>query len=275
MRRQRRTTADAFRGGCRLTYTMNGVADGPPLLFSNALGTTTGMWTDQLDALAGRFRVVRYDARGHGRSDAPDGKYTLEELGHDALAVLDAAGIERAHVCGVSLGGLTAMWLGIHAPGRVASLVLACTASKIGTADLWNARIEQVRTLGMSSLADSMMPRWFTEEFRRRRPDRVAELRDAFASTSPAGYIGGCAALRDADLGRALGAITAPVLVVSGAFDPATPPSDGRALQKRISGAAFMLLQAAHLANVEQSEGFNESVLHFLTQPPATSNEVP
>lgn len=275
MTRQHIATRSVVSHRCSLSYTVEGRTDGPTLLFSNALGTTMDMWAEQIDALGRQFRVVRYDTRGHGQSDAPAGEYTLDQLGRDALAVLDAVGVERAHMCGLSLGGLTAMWLGVHATQRIDSLVLACTASRIGSVDLWNARIEQVRTAGLSSLADSMMARWFSEEFRSTRPDRVAELRDALAGTSQDGYAGCCAALRDADLADRIDAIAAPVLVISGASDPATPPADGKALQARIPGAAFVLLDAAHLANIERSALFNEALMQFLGQRTAVWNEVP
>src|SRR5689334_10452360 len=172
-------------------------ADGPPsapgILLSNSLGTSRELWEPQLDALAQRFRVVRYDTRGHGRSGAPEREYTLEELGADALAVLDAAGLERAHVAGVSLGGLTGMWLGVHAPERVASLVLANTAAHIGTLELWGQRIAEAQRNGMRGLADLMMPRWFTDSFRQASPEIVDTFRSMVASCNPAGYVGCCA----------------------------------------------------------------------------------
>ena len=136
------------RSGCRLRYEIGGRSDGPAVLFSNSLGTTHQLWQPQAGALSSLFRIIRYDTRGHGESDAPAGPYTIEMLGLDAIAVLDAAGVERAHICGLSLGGLTAMWLGVNQPERVQSVVLSSTAARIGNAMMWEERIVQVRRAG-------------------------------------------------------------------------------------------------------------------------------
>ena len=139
-------------------------------MFSNSLGTTNDLWQPQVEALGSLFRIIRYDTRGHGASDVPAGSYAIDALGLDAIAILDAAGVERAHVCGLSLGGLTAMWLGVHAPHRIRSLVLSSTAARIGSASMWDERIAQVGTVGVGSLADAAMGRWFTAGYRASHP---------------------------------------------------------------------------------------------------------
>ena len=162
--------------GCTLAYSVEGIQSRPFLLLSNSLGTTRDMWADQMPALTSAFRVIRYDTRGHGQSDAPPGEYAIDQLGRDALAVLDAAGAAHAHVCGLSLGGVTGMWLGVHAADRVDSLVLASTAARIGTVETWNQRIRQVLDGGTASIADAVMARWFTDAFRAGSPDRVVRV---------------------------------------------------------------------------------------------------
>ena len=151
--------------GCRLSWTAQGPADAPPLLLLNALGTTIDLWGSRIDRLASAFRVIRFDARGHGASEAPPGPYALDRLGLDALAVLDAAGARRTHVCGVSLGGQTALWLAVHAPERVTAVVAANTGARIGTTALWDQRIRAAETLGMHTLVEPAMARWFTPGF--------------------------------------------------------------------------------------------------------------
>ena len=183
---------DVLADGCRLSYAVEGPAAAPVLLLSNALGTTRDLWRSQLAALTPAFRVVRYDTRGHGESESPPGEYTLDRLGRDALAVLDAVGAARAHVCGVSLGGLTAMWLGLHAPERVDRLVLANTAARIGDRSIWDARIDLVRSAGLRAVADAAPARWFTEDFRARRPDVVLAFQAMLCGNSPDGYTACC-----------------------------------------------------------------------------------
>ena len=145
-----------------LHYQIDGNAAAPPLLLSNSLGTSIEMWEPQLATLAARFRVIRYDSRGHGQSTVTAGPYTIEQVANDALGLLDALKVTRAHFCGLSMGGMVGMWLGIHAPQRIDRLVLANTAAKIGSAELWNARIDAVRKAGMTSIASAVLARWFS-----------------------------------------------------------------------------------------------------------------
>ena len=255
-----------IRSGCRLNYRIDGNPHGEPLLFSNSLGTTHELWRPQVEGLSASFRIIRYDTRGHGASDAPRDEYTIDALGRDAIAILDAAGVERAHVCGLSLGGLTAMWLGVNAPERVRSLILSSTAARIGSVSMWDERIAQVEAAGVASLADAAMGRWFTAGFLAAQPATVSVYHRLLSSTPAAGYKGCCAALRDADLREAIRTIAAPVLVIVGREDPVTPPSDAEDIRARIPGARAALLDAAHIANVEQASAFNDLVSSFITR---------
>ena len=259
---------DIEADGCRLSWSAQGPADAPALLLLNALGTTVDLWSPQIDPLAAAFRVIRFDTRGHGQSDAPAGPYALDRLGRDALAVLDAAGAPRAHVCGVSLGGQTALWLAVHAPERVNGLVAANTGARIGTTALWNRRIRDAETLGMQTLVEPAIARWFTSRFRSRAPETVDRFRAMLRASSPTGYAGCCAALRDADLRADLQRIARPTLVIAGADDNATPPAAGRAICKHVAGGELLALDAAHLANVERPDAFTAGVLAFLTRIP-------
>ena len=254
------------RSGCRLSYYVGGNPRGEALVFSNSLGTTHELWQPQMEALASVFRIVRYDTRGHGESDAPHGSYTIDTLGRDAVAILDAAGVDRAHVCGLSLGGLTAMWLGVHAPDRIHSLILSSTAARIGSVSMWEERIAQVKATGVAALADAAMGRWFTAGFRAAQPATVSVYHRLLSSTPATGYIGCCAAIRDADLREAITSIAVPALVIAGREDPVTPPSDAEDIRARIPGARAALLDAAHIANVEQASAFNDLVSSFITQ---------
>jgi 3-oxoadipate enol-lactonase len=254
------------RSGCRLNYRVDGNPRGDPLLFSNSLGTTHELWRPQVEGLSSSFRIIRYDTRGHGASDAPRDEYTIDALGRDALAILDAAGAERAHVCGLSLGGLTAMWLGVNAPQRVRSLILSSTAARIGSVSMWTERIAQVHAAGVESLADAAMGRWFTAGYRAAHQDVVSVYHRMLGSTPPDGYVGCCAAIRDADLREAIRSVAVPTLVIVGREDPVTPPSDAEDMRARIAGARVEILNAAHIANVEQSQAYNDLVSSFLNE---------
>jgi 3-oxoadipate enol-lactonase len=250
--------------GARIDYSIPGASSAPALLFINSIATTRELWARQVPRLAKSFRVITYDARGHGFSQVTAGDYTIEQLGRDALAVLDAAGAETAHVCGISLGGITAMWMGVHAPRRVRSLVLANTAARIGSVEMWSERIAFVKQQGMAVLADLTMPRWFTEGFRAREPHTIEQFRSMIAACSQDGYLRCCAALRDEDLREAIGGIRCPVLCIAGNSDPATPPEALQFIHERIAGSRLARLDAAHLTNVEQHQQFTSELLTFL-----------
>jgi 3-oxoadipate enol-lactonase len=250
--------------GCRLAYEVTGPASAPVLVLSNSLGTDRTLWDRQIDRLTAHFRVLRYDARGHGASDAPAGDYTIDRLGRDVVSLLDAAGVARASVCGVSIGGLTALWLGIHAADRVERLVLANTAARIGSTTMWEERTRLVRESGLETLATATMARWFTPAFIEAEPATIARMSSTISRMSPAGYLGCCAALRDADLRAAATHVRSPCLVVTGRVDVATPPDAGAWLAATIPGAQLVEFDAAHLSNVECAEAFTDAVLTFL-----------
>jgi 3-oxoadipate enol-lactonase len=250
--------------GARIHYELEGPEDRPVLLLSNSLGTELGMWSTQMPSLTARYRVLRYDSRGHGRSEAPEGPYTIDMLGQDALAVLDAAGIASTRFCGLSKGGMVGQWLGVNAPRRIERLVLANTSSFIGAPEVWNQRIETVRTQGMAAIVPGVIDRWFTRPFQERAPDSVARIRSMLLATDPAGYAACCAAVRDMDQREAIRTITAPTLVIAGRHDQATPPEQARLLAESIPGARLIELDAAHLSNIEAEAAFTRAVFDFL-----------
>jgi 3-oxoadipate enol-lactonase len=256
--------ADTDSSGCRIFFEVSGPGNAPALLLCHALGGRGGMWASQIGAFSRRFRVIVPDLRGHGRSAVPAGDYTLDELGADVLAVLDAVGATRAHVCGLSIGGLIAMWLAINAPGRVGRLVPVCTSARVGDPGVWTERIQQVRATGLEAIADAAMTRWFTDGFRRQHPDTVARHHAMVTSSARDGYAGCCAVLRDTDLAPDLAGIGADTLMISGRFDPVAPPSAGQAIVDRIPRARLTVLEAAHMPNVERPEEFNAAVMEFL-----------
>jgi 3-oxoadipate enol-lactonase len=250
--------------GCRINVEVEGPEGAPAVVFSNSLGTNLHMWDDQATALAKHFRVIRYDQRGHGKSDAPKPPYSLERLGRDVLAILDHLGIKSAHFVGLSMGGCTGMWLGRHARGRFGKLVLSNTGAKIGDAALWNDRIQSVLKDGMKAVAEVVLERWFTPNFRKREPAVVKRVREMLLTTPPAGYAGCSAALRDMDERAGIAEIKAPTLVIAGKHDPATPPESGEFIASRIKDAKFVVLDAAHLANLEQSATYTDTIEKFL-----------
>ena len=252
--------------GATIRYFVSGVPDGPPLMLAHSLGASSALWAPQLPALEQRFRVIRYDARGHGESSVPDGEYSLAELGRDALAVLDATGANRASLCGISMGGQLAMWLAIHAPVRVDRIVLANTAARIGTPQGWTERIELVRAQGLRPVAEGVRGRWLTPPYADAHPAVVEMLVARLMSTAPAGYIGCCAALRDADLTGELARITARALVIAGECDPATTTADAQFICDRLRDARMTRVATAHLSNIEDAAGFTRELLTFLKE---------
>lgn len=244
---------------------IDGAADAPVLLLSNSLGTNLHMWDPQIPEWSKRFRVVRYDSRGHGQSAAPDRPYSIAELGGDAIAIMDHLGLDKVHWCGVSKGGMVGQWLATHARKRLDRVVLANTASKMGPPELWNSRILNVRANGMGAIVQGTLERWFSPGFRERDKETVAKVSDMLAATPALGYAGCCSAIRDMDQREAIAAIANPVLVIVGKLDPATPPEVGRLIAETIHGAELVELDAAHLSNLEQPEAFGKAVLDFLT----------
>lgn len=251
-------------GGVAIHFEAAGDRRRPCLLLSNSLGTDLSMWDAQAGALASAFFVVRYDTRGHGRSAAPPGPYTVAQLGGDAVALLDHLDIERAHVCGLSMGGVTAQWLAVHAPHRVLKLVLANTAAKVGTRDGWLARAAAVRSSGLGGIAASSASRWFTPGWSAANPAVAERMAETLRRQDAQGYAACCEALAMADLRADSAAIACPTLVIAGRHDPVTTVADGEALQKAIRGARLAVLDASHISNVEDPAGFTAALRNFL-----------
>jgi 3-oxoadipate enol-lactonase len=246
-------------------HVVTGPEDAPPLVLSNSLGSTLEMWDGQAGPLAERFRLIRYDTRGHGRSEVPPGPYSIDDAGRDLLDLLDHLGIERAHVAGVSLGGMTAMWTAIHAPERVDRIVLCCTSAKLGPPAGWAERAATVREHGTGAVAPAGVGRWLTEPYRAARPDVAATLQAMIAATPAEGYASCCAIIERMDLEPRLGEIRAPALVIAAAQDPSTPPEHGERIAAAIPGARLEILDpGAHLVAVERPEVVTELILEHL-----------
>ena len=251
--------------GLRVHYALSGNAGGPVVLFSNSLGTNLSLWDGQAAVLEKSYQVLRYDTRGHGQTGVTPGPYTIEQLGKDAVQLLDRLEIERAHFCGISMGGLIGQWLGIHAPGRVERLALCSTGPKIGTPETWNPRIEAIRKSGMKPVAAAVIERWLTPEFRAREPEATARAVRMLEQSPADGYIANCEAIREADLRADVGKIRAPAMVVMGNQDPATTPALGRGLAEAIPGARYVELEGSHIINVEAAREFNQALGEFLS----------
>lgn len=235
-------------------YELTGPPQAPVVVLSNSLGTDRTMWDAQLPALSARFRVLRYDQRGHGKTPATSGPYDLELLGRDVLGLLDHLEIGRVHFAGVSLGGMTGMWLACNAPERIDRLALLCTSAALGPASDWRERAEFVRANGTSAMVESTLQRWFTPALSSRQ-DVSAKYGAMIAATDDEGYAGCCEAIAAMELDERLAEITAPTLVVAGYDDPATPPEHAERIAGSVAGARLEVLDsAAHLANVERSE---------------------
>lgn len=255
------TTGD----GCRIAYRFDGPEDAPLLLLSNSLGTTTDMWAPQMATLGSAFRVLRYDSRGHGGSGVPLGGYSIDRLGRDVIELLDALAIDSVDFCGLSLGGMVGQWLGICEPSRLRRLVLANTSGRMAPPSSWDARIASVTAGGMAQLADASVARWFTAGFAAQTPEAIAPVRAMLLATAPHGYAGCCAAIRDMDMRRTAALIDVPTLVIGGTFDSATPPPHSEALAQAIPGARLVMVDAAHLSNVEQPGAFVNALCSYLT----------
>lgn len=248
----------------RIHYVLSGAPEGAVLVLVNSLGSDLRMWDQVLPELEGRYRVLRYDIRGHGRSSAVPGPYSIRQLGEDLLLLLDDLRLSVVNICGLSLGGLIAMWVGIHTPERVRRIVLANTAARIGTTEAWEQRIAEVHSTGMLPLADATPERWFTPGYRDHHVAEMEFIRSMIASTDAHSYAACCEVLRDTDLRSEIGTIEAPCLVITGTHDTATPPSDGQALCVAHRDSIYVELEASHLSAWERAKEFGEAVGSFL-----------
>jgi 3-oxoadipate enol-lactonase len=249
--------------GLDLNVALDGPVEAPMIVFSNSLGASLEMWEPQVAALSGRFRCLRYDTRGHGRSVSPDAPATIDDLAGDLRGILDALEIARAHLVGLSLGGMTAQAVAAASPERVDRLVLMATAARLGPPATWDERAATARRDGMGALVEGVLARWFTPAFA--DDPRLASVRAQVLATDPEGYARACGAIRDMDLRERLAAIRSPTLIVAGAEDPATPPALAEILHAGIAGSELVVVpNAAHLLNIEASETVNRLLLDFL-----------
>jgi len=261
-----RRGAQAAAAPAELSASLTGAAGAPVLVLGNSLGTTGELWLPQLGPLGRRFRLLRYEHRGHGGSPAPPGPYSIAGLGADVLRLLDRFEIGAACYCGVSLGGMVGMWLAANAPDRIEALALCCTSAYLPPAELWRDRAARVRADGMASISRQVVARWFPPAYQAAHPDTVA----GFVTTLerevvPEGYAGCCAAIAAMDLRPLLALVTAPTLVLAGAEDPATPPWHGAVIASAIPGARLRVIRgAAHLANVSAAAEVSAALLGHL-----------
>lgn len=246
-----------------LHHRLDGPEDAPVIAFANSLGTSLAMWDDQAAMLAGRFRVLRFDQRGHGASPVPPGPYSVDQLADDLLGLLDRLGIERAHLCGLSLGGAVSIRVAATAPERIGRLALCCTAPSFPPAEQWSERAAAVRAGGMEAVVGTVLERWLSPELVRIRPEAHRRVAAMLRDCPPEGYAASCEALAGLDLDSDLGAIVAPTLVVSGADDPVSPPERGAATTAAIFSARHLVIDGArHLANVERPDEFATALAH-------------
>jgi 3-oxoadipate enol-lactonase len=251
--------------GVDIAYRFDGPKDGPVLLVANSLMANGSMWDGNVPALADRYRILRYDKRGHGGSGLSVGPYTIAQLADDAIGLLDALGIQKAHFMGLSIGGMIGQQLGARFPEQILSLSLCNTASEMPPRSLWEERFEIARSQGIAGLVDGTIKRWFTAPFIERAPQEIEKVRQMILSTNVDGYIGCGSAVRDMAQSTMLLKIKVPTLVLSGRDDPACTVEQGIVLHRLIDRSKMVILEeAAHLSNIEQPEAFNKTVRQFI-----------
>jgi len=252
--------------GCLINVSIEGRDSAPALMLSNSLGATLQMWEPQMQALTQIFRVIRYDRRGHGKSSVPPGPYSIERFGRDVLAILDNLNIEKVHWCGLSMGGMVGQWLGANAPDRLDKIVLANTICYYPDPTNWLNRIEAVKKGGIAAIADTVIAAWLTADFREREPQIAAWLKAMLLATPVEGYLACCGALSTLDQRELLPTIKSPTLVIAGRHDTSTPLAAAEFIRSGIPDANLIILDAAHISNVEQAQAFTDAVIAFLTR---------
>jgi 3-oxoadipate enol-lactonase len=253
--------------GIGVNYTLDGPASAPVIMMSNSLASNLSMWEPQIPPLTSRYRILRYDTRGHGGTDAPPGPYSLDELTEDARALVQALGITRTHFIGLSMGGMIGQILALKYPQMLQSLVLCDTMSRVPTEakPMWDERIHTAETRGMEPLVESTIARWFTEPFRQKGSAVLGQVRTMIRTTPPRGYAGCCHAIAALNLTDRLKQITLPTLIIVGEDDPGTPVAASRVIHEQIKGSELVILKsAAHLSNLEQPDAFNRALTSFL-----------
>lgn len=248
----------------QINYQTFGQATKPAIIFSNSLGTNYSMWQAQIDAFESDFYVICYDTRGHGESSAPQGPYSIEQLGLDVINLLDHLKVQKAVFCGISMGGLTGQWIAIHYPNRFHKVIICNTAAKIGQEAAWRDRAALVRDQGLAPIASTAAGRWFTENFVAQYPEVVVQLSKNLSKGSAEGYASCCEALAIADLRETINNITIPVLVIAGRQDPVTTIEDGQFMLNRIPNAEIFAINASHISNIEAALEFNQALRSFI-----------
>jgi 3-oxoadipate enol-lactonase len=256
--------------GIELHYVTSGSAEAPPVLLHHPLATNLSIWDELAAALEPRYRVVRFDARGHGRSGAPKGAYTFETLTRDVIGLMDHLQLTKVRYLGLSMGGFVGQFLGLLHPDRVHSLCLVSTSSNMAALgqEIWDQRIRIVDEQGMTrSVVEGALARWLAPDVLRSKPALVARLRAMIEATPPSGYVGWCHAIRALDITNRIGSIRLPTKVVVGELDPATPPAAARVIHEAITGSELVVLPGvSHMLNVEAPELFHREVLPFLAE---------
>ena len=248
-----------------LDHRLDGPVDAPVVVLSNSLGTTFDMWDRQLAALVPGFRVLRYDARGHGRSEVPPGPYSMADLGGDVVELLDRLEIERASFCGISVGGMVGLWLAVNVPERIDRLALCCTTAHVASSEDWDKRAATVREHGVVALADATIDRWFSPAFQEAEPDLIDDIRDTLVATPAEGYAASCEAIAGHDERDRLAEIAAPTLVLVTEDDPSIPPEHGRLIAESVPEAQLeVLAEGLHLCNIERPQEFNRALVDHL-----------
>ena len=251
--------------GAKINYRWDGNEDLPILILSNSLTTNLNLWEEQVLDLTNHYRILRYDNRGHGGSSSPDGEYSLDDISNDILSLMDYLNIQRASLCGISLGGMVGMWLGINAGDRLDKLIICNSSSDLSPPDPWQDRIDMVKRRGMSSIVEAGLIRFLSEEFRAGDSPKISLLREMITSCDVPGYSGCCAAVRDMKLTDQLSKINNPTLIIAGELDPSTPVAHSKIINREIKNSNLIVIGGvAHLSNIEKPAEFNEAILDFL-----------
>ncbi|MGH9116179.1 MAG: 3-oxoadipate enol-lactonase, partial [Acidimicrobiales bacterium] len=262
-------TDEVSAGAVALRYRLDGPPGGPVVVLSNSLGCSAAMWESQVEALTPYRRVLRYEHRGHGGAPAPAGPYSIADLGGDLIGLLDALGIEKAALGGLSLGGMVGMWVASHHPDRVDRLALMCTSPHMPPPSTWAERAAAVRTGGTEILLEGSLGRWFTAGFPERRPDVADLVRSMLGVAKPEGYAGCCEAIVGMDQRESIRSISVPTAVLAGAEDPSTPPAVGLGIAEAVPGASLTVVAgAAHLATLEQPARVSSWLVDHLVGTP-------
>ena len=253
------------RNGQQLAVYSFGDTAQPTIIFSNSLGTDHGMWQTQVSAFSQNYFVICYDTRGHGKSAVIENT-SLNDLAHDVIDILDYFNVEKAHFCGISMGGITGLQLGLIAPQRFLSITIANSAAKIGQDNAWLSRADVVEAQGLADIVSTTHTRWFSEQFDYIHDQVAQQTIQSLSVTAPKGYAASCRALAQADLREQITQIQVPCLALCGALDPVTTVADGEFMQAQIPNCEIAVVEASHLSNTEQPQAFNQVFKEFIAK---------